>query len=240
MRLNLASRTVTSWRCAMLLSLALLCLIAVQPATAADIAAKVEELEGTAEAVSADGTSRALALGTALFPGDRIRTGDRSRILMVFTDNTRFQLAANAEMVVEKFGYKAGTEEGFFESKILKGTFRFFTGLVAKRKPSSMQVKTVVATIGIRGTHVVGEATATSATIILMEPEDEPRPTAIEVSNQFGSVLIDQPGYGTEIPDEHSPPSPPRRMKLQTIQNLMRSLQTIQRINVPRPQMHMP
>ena len=98
-----------------------------------------------------------------------------------------------------------------------------------------MRVETVVATIGIRGTNVIGEVDATSATIILLEPEDTSRKTAIEVSNSYGTVKIDKPGYGTEIPDEFSPPSPPRRMPLQTINNLMRFMQSIQRINLPRP-----
>jgi hypothetical protein len=224
----------------LLLALCTSLLIDVQSARATEPAAKVEEIEGKAEAVSASGgPARVLEVDSTLFEGDSIRTGDSSRVLLVFADQTRFHLAANAEMVVEKFAHRGDKEDGFFESRIVKGTFRFITGLVAKRKPSSMQVRTAVATIGIRGTHVVGEASATAATIILMEPEGESRPTAIEVANSFGSVTIDQPGYGTEVPDEHSPPSPPRRMKLQTIQNLMRSMQSIQRVNVPRPQMHM-
>jgi len=98
-----------------------------------------------------------------------------------------------------------------------------------------MNVDTAVATIGIRGTNVIGKADATSATIILVESEDTSRKSAIEVSNSFGTVTIDEPGYGTEIPDQYSPPSPPRRMRLQTINNLMRSMQSIQRINMPRP-----
>ena len=118
--------------------------------------------------------------------------------------------------------------------KILKGTFRFVTGLVAKKKPEAMSVHTSVATVGIRGTQVIGEVDETSATIILIEPEDTSRKSAIVVSNSFGTVAIDEPGYGTEIPDEFSPPSPPRRMRLQTINNLMRSMRSIRRINVPR------
>ncbi len=98
-----------------------------------------------------------------------------------------------------------------------------------------MSVDTAVATIGIRGTNVIGKADATSATIILVEPEDASLNTAIEVSNSFGTVTIDEPGYGTEIPDEFSRPSPPRRMRLQKINNLMRSMQSMQRINMPRP-----
>jgi len=39
-------------------------------------------------------------------------------------------------------------------------------------------------------------------------------------------VVIDQPGYGTEIPDEKSPPLPVRRMQLRTIDNVLRVLRT--------------
>jgi len=46
------------------------------------------------------------------------------------------------------------------------------------------------------------------------------------VENKFGSVVIDQPGYGTEIPDEKSPPLPVRRMQLRTIDNVLRVLRT--------------
>ena len=98
-----------------------------------------------------------------------------------------------------------------------------------------MTVDTTVATIGIRGTNVIGKVDSTSVTIILMKPEDASLKTAIVVSNSYGEVTIDEPDYGTEIPDEFSPPSPPRRMRLQTINNLMRSMQSIQRINLPRP-----
>jgi hypothetical protein len=69
---------------------------------------------------------------------------------------------------------------------------------------------------------------------MLLEPEGEARPTSIEVSNAFGSVVIDEPGFGTEVPDANSPPSPPRRMQLRAVQNLMRSLQSISRIRTPR------
>ena len=150
-------------------------------------------------------------------------------------DDSLFELGEDAKLLASKFVYKKDVEEDSVSIKILKGTFRFVTGLIAKKKPESMEVETSVATIGIRGTHVVGEADATSATIILMEPKDSTRKTAIVVSNNYGTVTVDEPGYGTEVPDEFSPPSPPRRMRLQTINNLTRSIQSSQRVNLPRP-----
>jgi hypothetical protein len=62
--------------------------------------------------------------------------------------------------------------------------------------------------------------------VVLLEPEESDGGSAIVVENKFGSVLIDQPGFGTEIPDEKSPPSPVRRMQLRTLDNLLRVIRS--------------
>ena len=204
------------------------------PVMAQDTAAEVTALRGDATAISASGRSRPLERGSDLFQGDRIDTANNSAISMRFTDGSRFQLGENASMSVDSYsdGEKGGSDT--FSTSIFKGVFRFVSGLIAKRRSRGMGVRTAVATIGIRGTSVAGEADATSARIMLQEPEED-GPTAIEVSNAFGSVIIDEPGFGTEIPDANSPPSPPRRMQLRTIQNLMRTMQSIGRIrSAPR------
>lgn len=195
----------------------------------------VKKLSGTAFAKIPAEDRRPLNKGDKVFQNDTITTESKSSITLQLKDDSLFELGADARLLASKFVYKQNAEEDSVSVRILKGTFRFISGLIAKKKPESMEVETSVATIGIRGTHVVGEANATSATIILMEPEDTTRKTAIAVSNDYGSVTIDEPGYGTEVPDEFSPPSPPRRMRLETINNLMRSIQSSQRINLPRP-----
>ena len=50
---------------------------------------------------------------------------------------------------------------------------------------------------------------------------------------RFVSVVIDKPGYGTEIPDEKSPPSPVKRMQLRTIDNLQRAIRSPARTGGP-------
>ncbi len=195
----------------------------------------VKELSGTAFAKIPAEDKRQLSTGDQIYQNDTITTEAKSSITLKLKDDSLFELGENAKLLTSKFVYKQGVEKDSVSVKILKGTFRFVSGLIAKIKPESMEVKTSVATIGIRGTNVVGEANATSATIILMEPEDTSRKTAIVVSNNYGTVTVDEPGYGTEVPDEFSPPSPPRRMRLQTINNLTRSIQSSQRVNVPRP-----
>jgi FecR protein len=163
-----------------------------------------------------------------------------SRVELRFADEARFVLGPDSELTVGQYRYKRDAEDNSMVTNLARGVFRFFSGLMAKKHPQSVRIVTPVATIGIRGTHVVGEVTATSATVALAQPEEAGRKTAIEVSNQYGSVVIDKPGYETNIPDAHSPPSPPRRVQTQRIDNLLRSIQTIRRITVPRQPPRLP
>lgn len=193
-------------------------------------AGKVEGLRGKVYAVSADGKVRKLRKGRPVFQGDTIQTKRRSLVSIRFRDDTKFALGANSAMSVDKFVYNESAQEDGFSAKVIKGAFRFLTGLVAKKKPRSVNVLLgITATIGVRGTNVGGELEGEMATVMLLEPEEEGRKTAIEVSNEHGAVTIDEPGFGTVVPDANSPPGPVRRMKLRTIQNLMRSMQSITR-----------
>jgi hypothetical protein len=218
-----------------LISIALLVFFSGQ--VMAEPAGEVEELSGTVEAQLGDEPSRTLSEGDKIFVDDVITTARRSQVVIRFRDQTLFELGPKSTFEVNDFTYQHETGEPSFGARIVRGTFRFVTGLVARDKPEAFNVTATVATIGIRGTHVVGEVEDTSATIILMDPVENDQVGAIEVHNEFGSVMIDQAGWGTEIPDEFSPPSPPRRMQMNTIQNITRSLQTLQRMNVPRPRM---
>ncbi len=208
------------------------------PLLAANLAGKVTAMQGSVWARSGDYPERNLHRGDRIYSGDRIRTGSSASVTLLFEDKSRFDLGPSADMVVGKYVFNPGKEESSFTSRIVKGAFRFLSGLIAKKHPRAMSVQLSVATIGIRGTHVAGEVEPTSAKVVLMQPEED-HPTAIEVYNDYGSVVVDKPGYGTEIPDEHSPPSPVRRMKLRTINNIMRSLQSVQRIRPPAPRMPM-
>ncbi len=212
-------------------------LLVAGPVLAAGTAGRVTAMKGSVWARSGDSPEHNLHLGDRIYSGDRIRTGSGARVTLLFEDESRFDLGPSADMVVGKYVFNPGREESSFTSRIVKGAFRFLSGLIAKRNPRAMSVQLSVATIGIRGTHVAGVVEPTSAKVMLLQPE-KAHPTAIEVYNDYGSVVVDKPGYGTEIPDEHSPPSPVRRMKLRTINNLMRSLQSVQRIRPPAPRMH--
>ena len=166
---------------------------------------------------------------------DRVETRSRSLITIRFKDDTTFSLGPESAFQIESFKFEKGAKDDI-ATRVLRGAFRFTTGLIAKARARSMRVQTgAVATIGIRGTTVGGEVIGESASIVLLEPEEPGTAAAIEVSNAYGSVVIDKPNYETVIPDAKSPPSPPGRVQIRRIDNLLRSIHTIRRINIPRP-----
>ena len=219
-----------------LLVVVLLCAALAAGETLAAAVGEVAVLKGSATRTPPSGQAQALKRGDRVYEGDRIETASRSFVFMRFDDRTRFNLGPRAEFRVDQV---RDDDEGVFSAEVIRGAFRFITGLIAKKRSGAMRVRTgVVATIGIRGTTVGGEVVGESATIVLLESEEPGTPSAIEVGNDFGSVVIDQPGYGTQVPDAHSPPSPPQRMTLRAIDNLVRNINNIQRNAAPRPMIH--
>src|SRR5882724_9046931 len=183
------------------------------------------------------GPVRKLKEGDPVFAAERIPTGAETVLEIEFNDKSRFTLGPNTEFEVEKYFQAAGgTGEEAFSSRVFKGALRFVSGLIAKRKRDNVHITIAVATIGIRGTHFEGEVTErqqkdgktvdASAKVALLEPEGSDAGNAIVFENKFGSVVIDKPGFGTEIPDEKSPPSTVKRMQLRTIENLQRAVRT--------------
>jgi FecR-like protein len=219
-----------------LIALSLLLLAAVAEAATPSIG-RASRITGDqlSSAQTQGGPVRKLAEGDPVFAGERIRTGAGTVLQIDFADKSRFTLGPNTEFEVERYSRAAGASgEEAFHSRIIKGAFRFVSGLIAHRKRENVRITIAVATIGIRGTHFEGEVTErqekggrtvdASAKVALLEPQGPDAGNAIVVENKFGSVVIDKPGYGTEIPDEKSPPSPVKRMQLRTIDNLQRAL----------------
>ncbi len=214
------------------------CLVLSAPARAEIAAAHVSELDGTAFATSSDGATRKVQVNDRLFERERVITGKKTAMELTFTDGTKLTLGESTIIRVDSYKYSkkdlSSDGEGFSTS-ILQGVVRAFTGLLAKRRPLSVKFKTKVATIGIRGTHFAAEVEGDSATIILLAQQDTSAANAIEVSNTYGRVEIDKAGWGTEIPDARSPPSPPRKMRsTQSMNRILRSVQTTRRVRVPR------
>jgi hypothetical protein len=88
--------------------------------------------------------------GDAVYQGDVIRTGADGKVEVVFSDGTAFNVARNARIELNEFIYDPNSKSNSTKMSLTKGTLTFVAGQVAKS--GSMQVKTPVGTMGIRGT----------------------------------------------------------------------------------------
>lgn len=225
--------------CAVLLSAGLFAVFAAS-AEVRISAARAIELEGKVLAITDANEIRRLGVTQEVYPEETIVTLGRARVILRFSDNSKYELGPATRFRIDTYRYSGDPDGDFAATRVLKGFFRFVSGEISKHRPRNTSIGVPVATIGIRGTHVVGEVTETSARIGLLEPEDGAHPTAIEVSNPYGTVTINQPGLVTEIPDAQSPPSPPRRMDLHSMTRNLRAVQTMRRAIAPRmpPRLH--
>lgn len=162
-----------------------------------------------------------VASGDPIFLGDQVTTGAEGRLQIMLLDETVFTIGPNAALVIDKFVFDPQTSAGKVTASVIKGTFRFVTGKVAKREPSDMEVKLPVGSIGVRGTSVAGHVDGDRATVVLLGPGPETNTnervgrilvTGTGAAGAATTVEIVRPGFGTEIAGRNIPPTPAVRI----------------------------
>lgn len=140
-------------RCACGLLVALLC---ASPARAepADRIGHVRTVEGVA-LIQRGGATMAATIGADLLRGDVIRTGKPGALGIVLNDETTVSLGSGSELTVIDFAFDP--KEGRFGlvMRMMKGTFSYLAGLIAKLAPGTIQLQLPDATIAVRGTKLL-------------------------------------------------------------------------------------
>jgi len=164
----------------------------------------VVALEGTATVVRADGSVETLAEGEQVYLNDVVETGGDSAIRIVFADETTFALGADGRMALDEFVFDPGSASGTSGFSVLTGMFMFVSGDIAHSDPADMVVTTPVAIIGIRGTIAAGDVNppGEESTFTIIQG-------IIEITNDAGSVILDEPNETTTVTSFNSLPSEP-------------------------------
>lgn len=163
---------------------------------------------GKVTAISGNGEIRELSMKSQIYKEDTIKTDQRGRTQIMFVDNTIISLGRSSEMVVEEYEFNSGQNDGMIKTRVNEGVFRVMGGKIAKVAPQKFTTETLSATIGIRGSTYAGVVEGESLSVVLEGG------TGIEVTNKEGTVLISKVGYGTSVPSQFDPPSPPRILPL--------------------------
>lgn len=123
-------------------------------AAAAEAAGQVIVARGTVQALAANGDVRELRRRSPFYAGDTIRTASASTVQLRFADGAVLALRPESEFRVDEYRFdNQGGAGDRSVSTLLKGGLRTITGVIGKQDPQAYQVKTPVATIGVRGTH---------------------------------------------------------------------------------------
>ncbi len=130
----------------------------------------VAAIQGKVEVMTPGAAGRVVQSGEEIFIGDEVKTDALGHLQILLLDETVFTIGPNSAIIIDKFIYDPGTHVGKMEASITKGVFRYVSGKIAANKPENVTIKLPTATIGVRGTIIAGEASATGSMAMLMGP----------------------------------------------------------------------
>ena len=132
----------------------LICLLAVPVSWAAEgYIGSIKTLEGTVE-VMRQGSAVYPVAGTRLFVRDTINTGHDGSVGIILRDDTIFSLGPDSALDMKEFRFDPHKKDFSLVCRLLRGTFIYISGVIAKLSPESIKIETPDGTVAIRGTRL--------------------------------------------------------------------------------------
>ena len=114
----------------------------------------VKSVEGGA-IIKRNGETITVVTGLEIKQEDIVKTNRRGYVGLVFSDDTRISMGPNTEIAVDEYLFEPLEKKLSFVLRLIRGTVSFLSGQMTKLSPESVQLVMPVATIGVRGTHVL-------------------------------------------------------------------------------------
>lgn len=90
-----------------------------------------------------------------VYSGDVIKTDVKGYAGIIFEDDTVVSMGPLSEFALDDFQFSPAEKQLSFVVKMLKGTFSFLSGQIARLAPGKVKLMTPDATLGIRGTKLL-------------------------------------------------------------------------------------
>ncbi len=149
-----------------------------------------------------DGSAIVPQSGDAFCAGDRFVTAPKGVAELKFRDGSEITVGKNTDLAIERW-----QERRFFANtatfSLMKGAFRALTGAITQRR-HKFEVKTTVATIGVRGTEFWGglNLTPDALEVVMLAGR------GVYVQNNAGKIELTSAGTGTTVQAGKTPAAP--------------------------------
>lgn len=162
---------------------------------------KIDRIAGGVKVVREGNTVFPLR-GEAVCLHDRFMTDARGIAEIKFSDGTELSVGKDSVFVIERWRQRKwfANEAGF---ELVSGAFRILTGALTQRR-HTFEVRTRVATIGVRGTEFWGGLNLTPGELDVIMLKGK----GIYVKNDAGQVDINEAGLGTTVRSGQKPSDP--------------------------------
>lgn len=122
---------------------------------AANPAGRVVWVKGSFTAIGPGNVKRSLERAGIFYEKDTLVTDASSQAQVVFSDNSLMTFKEGTRLQVSEYRFNSAGGGGKYVMSLAEGGFRTVTGLVAEKQPLNYEVRTPVATIGVRGTEFI-------------------------------------------------------------------------------------
>lgn len=111
----------------------------------------VQTVSGSVIAVDKSKVSRKLLVGHPIYLGDKVITGENGMVRLKMIDDAILDLRCFSIMVIEDYAIKPDNRRSILN--LLQGSLRKVTGQIGKISEDVYELKTPVASVGVRGTE---------------------------------------------------------------------------------------
>ncbi len=172
------------------------CLLTGLEAQAATSSGQVVYAHGQVTALGTNGKVRPLSKGSKIYNQETLATGD-GRVQVRFTDGGFISLQVNSRFKLEDYAFHdKDDDKGSAIFSLLKGGLRAISGLIGHRQPEAYQLRTSVATIGIRGTAF----NALLCQADCFAPDGEPIDDGLHTHTEDGTIYVFNEAGSLELP----------------------------------------
>ena len=168
-------------------------------AMASDKIARVLNVKGVAT-LTREGKSIGLVKDNWLYKNDRIVTKKKSSLEIKLVDNSFVNIGELSDLEMVDLVYDPIKKDGYIDLKIVTGAFRMISGNIAKLGPDLMKLDLPTATVGIRGTSIVGKASKLGVeNFVILVPDPDGYIGELVVQNTEGIVVLRKANEGVTM-----------------------------------------